>query len=215
MKLLLIALTLCCSLFFSTVAPAEKNEQKVHLIYAGDQSGSMLMSHKPSWLSAQRHFLTEYFSGYSKRCQELHVDYIAWGSEPLPPLSVVLRTNNDGNEFSELLDVLLHRNLQSTIQHKAMLAAVSLVTQNFDRTIIIFTSDEFVASEKDAELWKLVPENVEFIGIALGSNGVRDYFEQHIVPANGKLYHAGSTKEFGEILYSIFDELAFDHCLAS
>ena len=128
---------------------------------------------------------------------------------------MVLRTNNDGKNFSDLVNELSYVNLEGTIQHLGMMGALSLVTGEYDRTIIIFTSDEYVASEKDAELWKLVPKTVEFVGISLGTEGVRNYFDRHIVPQNGKHYHAYSTKEFGEILYSVFDELGFDHCMAS
>lgn len=213
----LTALTLGCFLTTTSFADSKNYEYKIHVIYAGDQSGSMRKGH-PAWLYIQQFYLTQYFSEFSGRCQEIHFDYVGWGTDALPPLRTVLRTNADGKELSGLLYQLTYQNLEATVQDKGMLKALSLIdTENYDRTIVIFVSDEYIANEDGAELWKLVPADVELIGISLGSDSVYGYFMRHIVPptANGKHYHASTKSEFGQILYEVFDGLGFDHCPAT
>ncbi|MBY0537800.1 hypothetical protein K2P47_00190 [Patescibacteria group bacterium] len=217
MKILLAALALTCFLTTPLKGNASEPEYKVHVIYAGDQSASMRLSHHPSWMNAQQTFLAQYFNNYQSRCQELHIDYVGWGTEALPPLRTVLRSNVDGKNFSSLLVNLTFQNMQGTAQHKGMLHALSWVADGYDRTIIIFVSDEYLGGEKDAGLWELVPPHVELVGISLGSDSVAGYFKRHIVPptVNGRHYHASTIREFEKILYHVFDGLGYDHCPAS
>lgn len=214
MNVLIPVLVMLCSFTSATLAETNR-EESVHLIIAADQSQSMNGSATPSWADVQRTVLREYFEQYSVRCQILHVDYIGWGQTVQPSVHAVLTSAGAAKSFAEVMNRTSHNGLGGTSHILGIMAAANLVTEDFDRVVMIFTTDEGAGFATRTDLKNLIPPNVEFIGISLGTEHASRYLEQSVVPENGLHYHANSPTELKAVLTNTLDTLGFDRCMAS
>lgn len=212
MKLLLAALIITSSLFFTKPAVAD-SERNVHAIVVYDISKSMHMSHQPSWASVGGDFFHDYFKQYLVRCQLLTIDFVAFGTDALAPITVVLNSPDSSTDFSRLVYALAHIDLEGTQPRSGMLVANSLVTSGYDRTVIIFVTDADVVGGSNAELWHLVLPTTEFIAISLGSDTSWSYVERHIKPVHGQHLHANTAPELRKMLWNVFDDFGYDRCV--
>lgn len=110
--------------FLFLVRPAYSNTENnvlVRIVY--DQSESMYQNSAANWRKAGADFFRNYFNQYSLRCQTVTVDYIAWGTDPFPPIQRRLSSYQQSNDLAEMLYVMSGANLEGTNPRDAMMQA--------------------------------------------------------------------------------------------
>ena len=214
MRNLYLALGMFCVMFLVNPAKSE-TENNVHVIIAYDLSWSIHANPSANWAKAGGRFFNEYFEDYVMRCQTITIDYIGWGTSPFPPIQRRLSDNVKSKDFGNMLFAMSAINMEATNPRDAMIAANSIVTQNFDRTIIIFLTDADIMGERHSRLGEMVSPSTQFFGISLGSNASFTYMSAHIIPKHGQHFHANTTKEFNKTMRDILDEIGYEHCMAS
>ncbi len=214
MRNLYIAIVMFSMMFLVNPAKSEP-ENNVHVIIAYDLSRSIHVNPSANWAKAGGRFFNEYFDEYVLRCQTITIDFIGWGTNPFPPIQRRLSDNVKSTDFGNMLFAMSALNMEATNPRDAMIAANSIVTQNFDRTIIIFLTDADFMGERHSRLGEMVSPSTQFFGISLGSRASFTYMSAHIVPKHGQHFHANTIKVFNQTMRDILDDIGYEHCMAS
>ena len=168
-----------------------------------------------NWAKAGANFFLEYFNQYSLRCQTITIDYVAWGTNSLPPIQRRLSSYQQSNDLAKMIFVMSGANMEGTNPYDAMLNANNFVPDGYDRIIIVFVTDVEFVGEKNSGLGELVSPTTQFFGVSLGSNASYSYMSRHLIPKHGQHFHANTTKEFNNTMSDILDEIGYEHCMAS
>ena len=190
-------------------------EDRVHLIISWDLSDSMRYDGPVNWAQAGAVFFNEYFSRYQSRCQIVTVDLISWGLQAFPPVHVVLSSRDESDQLADFASKISRFKHDGTSPRSGMLHANSLVVPGYDRTVIIFISDAGVVGGDNRDLWSMVSETTDFIGVSLTGELSSVYIGTNIVPKGKRHYHAETVPVFNDILKMVLDQIGYDHCKVS
>lgn len=213
MYLRFILSVLTCSLFLTKPLFANP-EDRVHVIFAVDQSDSMFDYGNPRWIAATRTAFNTYFNEYQPRCQKLTVDYLAWGEKVEIPIQQELHTQDDGRLFSKIVTHQTRLRIGNTDPYSGIMAATLLVENGYDRTVIIYITDANGFSEKKLTNFKeTLRTDVEFIGIALTNSNTYEYLKEFVIPDDGTILRGRTQEELTTTFKEVMDEIGYDHCI--
>jgi hypothetical protein len=168
-----------------------------HVMIVADHSGSMFNNDN---IEIQTRALIATLDEYIKKCTEVRLTYLPWGSHPEPTHSFLLNNQESRQAFRDLLETDLSKQNKNRTEHdKAILAALPILQQYAGYQSVIFITD----GDGDP-ITRNLPPGVTLFKVALGEASVHDYLRDQFMPGEGILYHAHSAEDLSLIFSDIF-----------
>jgi hypothetical protein len=210
------------AMIFTVFANAAEAEQSGPLIIiAADHSKSMhadlsYMSgvSDQSHIHIQTEAIVAAFGNYLDSCQTVRVDYMMWGDQPLPAVSVQLDDEAATAHFlNQLRTNLSHTNLSGTNHLQAWAKAINYAEINdAELTAIVFITDQ-----AGSDVAIRAPDNVLVYKIAIDlpdQTTVKTYLETRMAPSQGAVIGVTVDNELAAALDQIFREVSGFLCLS-
>ncbi|MBY0310371.1 VWA domain-containing protein [Patescibacteria group bacterium] len=183
------------------------------IVIAADQSESMFQSEHSD---IQREALITAFANYIVDCNNLQVDYIAWGATTAEPVSARLFNQAAVVDYAQALWPVSHRILETTNHSLGLQAAINQLTaSSAQKKVLIFTTDGVSNEPTNWGLGRTIPSDIKVFTISLGSKEISDFVVKNIQPAAGGVhFHANNADELTAKLEEAFAAAKTDLCLS-
>jgi von Willebrand factor type A domain len=192
---------------------AQADENFALVVIAADQSESMFDTNH---VDIMREAVITALSNYVVDCNNLQVDYIAWGASVEEPVSMRLTDQEAIDDYMLALWPESHKILNTTDHSLGISASVSQFTASkADKKVLIFVTDGVSNETRNFNLEQIIPADVIVYTISLGPADVSTFVVDNIQPATGGVhFHANNTDQFIGSLERAFAAAKTDLCLS-
>ncbi|MES2749484.1 MAG: VWA domain-containing protein [Patescibacteria group bacterium] len=212
MKKFLIIIILTVLTMFSTNT-SKAQDATALIVIAADQSESMFQSKHSD---IQRDGFITAFANYVADCNNLQVDYIAWGDSTSVPVSARLINEKAVVDYAMALWPVSHYILSTTNHSLGLRAALKqLAASDAQQKVLVFTTDGVSNESRNWDLGRTIPADVMVYTISLGTEEISNFVQKHIQPATGGVhFHANNADELTAKLEEVFAAAKTDLCLS-
>ncbi|MBY0537799.1 VWA domain-containing protein [Patescibacteria group bacterium] len=196
-----------------SVNKTHADENSALIVIAADQSDSMFTS---DHVVIQREALITAFANYVVDCNNLEINYIAWGDRAKESLNARLINQDAVADYALALWPVSHSRMLSANHSEGIRAAVKQLTaSNAEQKVLIFTTDGVSNEPTNWDLGKTIPADVLVYTISLGPMEVSNFVEKNIQPATGGVhFHANNADELTAKLEEAFAAAKTQLCVS-